>query len=463
MNNFIYLMNRKPSELYKLYADDAELNWNFDGRRIELKTNETIRKFLSDAAPQRQFGAVDCKVQSVVTLSSSLLTVYGICDALDCKPRIFVQTFLLRRPDLLILNDALTVLLLCVPESDISKKPQRHISNNRCGVCNNEWHSSDPKSWVQCSNCLTWLHIECDPVCCDDVEVLILEKLNYLCPFCMSQFQSILAVQHTSTGNFSEPIPVSCLAKHGVYMPEKNKVLCHCNDCSEEAKLRSMTAWERHCGSDKKKWKSSVYLKGTNDLLFDFLNKNPVGSVKLSKTAEVNPSLSFKPSTTCAKTRDYPTVSSSRLINNKESRESNFCILYDYDAMKWHQDGDKDHSAETASRISEIMKKLDEDGVLDRIAREPFVMANRRLVLAVHHNLDYLAFVNSLPKSQKELELKFSQFAGISLFSSKGTPQAVFAAAGAVIRVIVLMKLQIYLSVYVGMLTYIVLLFRAVN
>ncbi|XP_044349954.1 histone deacetylase 6 isoform X2 [Triticum aestivum] len=102
--------------------------------------------------------------------------------------------------------------------------------------------------------------------------------------------------------------------------------------------------------------------------------------------------------------------------------------------MKWHQDGDKDHSAETASRISEIMKKLDEDGVLDRIAREPFVMANRRLVLAVHHNLDYLAFVNSLPKSQKELELKFSQFAGISLFSSKGTPQAVFAAAGAVIR-----------------------------
>ncbi|KAM3332374.1 hypothetical protein ACQJBY_027904 [Aegilops geniculata] len=343
VNNFLYLMNCKPSELYKLYADDAELNWNFDGRRIELKTNETIGKFLSDAAPQRQFDAVDCKVQSVVNLNSSLLTVYGICDALDCKPRIFVQTFVLRRPDLLILNDALTVLLLCVPESDISKKPQRRISNNRCGVCNKEWHSSDPKSWVQCSNCLTWLHIECDPLCCDDVEIL--EKLNYLCPFCMSQFQSILAVQHTSTGIFSEPIPVSCLAKHGVYMPEKNKVLCHCNDCSEEAKLRSMTAWERHCGSDKKKWKSSVYLKGTNDLLFDFLNKNPVGSVKLSKTAEVNPSLSFKPSTTCAKTSDYPNVSCSRMMDNKESRESNFCILYDYDAMKWHQDGDKDHFA----------------------------------------------------------------------------------------------------------------------
>lgn len=87
-----------------------------------------------------------------------------------------------------------------------------------------------------------------------------------------------------------------------------------------------------------------------------------------------------------------------------------------------------------------------------RTEREPFDSADREIILAVN-DPEQLDYVDALPMTDEEQDAKFSQVAGVSVFSSEGTTEAIYSAAGAVIRVMIKLHLhqscQIYLSTYI--------------
>ncbi|XP_037418261.1 histone deacetylase 5-like isoform X2 [Triticum dicoccoides] len=219
----------------------------------------------------------------------------------------------------------------------------------------------------------------------------------------------------------------------------------------------STNVWEKHAGCRQKNWKKSIKLKGTEKPLFKFLEEIPeeagissiaseiqqVSSVDTSDqpaaetsdqpAAETSYQQAAETSELAAVTSDQPSASLSYAMSGNKSQKSKVCILHDYDRMKSHQDKDTDHEYEKASRISEIMNTLNQDGVLDRTEREPFDSADREIILAVH-DPEQLDYVDGLPMTDEEQEAKFSKVAGVSVFSSKGTTEAIYGAAGAVIR-----------------------------
>ncbi|XP_037407963.1 uncharacterized protein LOC119270095 isoform X2 [Triticum dicoccoides] len=465
VHNFYCALNFNLLGLYRFYADDAEFVWNFNGRRLNLKTAKEIRSYLYRASTKMKFHASHFDLLSIPGQSSVMLTVYGTIKSADNKPRSFVETFVLDIPGRLILRDSLVVQenALEVPEVSSPKKFQDHTasimstndSQNHCGICNKKWYPLE-KDWVCCDRCQMWLHVECDPNCSRDMEKV--EKSEYFCPGCTSECKDVLTLS-TLKQKSPEPIIVSCAGKEGVYKPIEKMIECRCKICLKNLTpvVMSTNVWEKHTGCRQKNWKKSIKLKGTEKPLFKLLEEIPEGtgissiaseiqqvsSVDTSDqpaaetsdqpAAETSYQKAAETSELAAVTSDQTSASLSYVMSGNKSQKSKVCILHDYDRMKSHQDKDTDHKYEKASRISEIMNTLNQDGVLDRTEREPFDSADREIILAIH-DPEQLDYVDDLPLTDEEQDAKFSKVAGVSVFSSEGTTEAIYSAAGAVIR-----------------------------
>uniref|UniRef100_A0ACD5VDD2 Uncharacterized protein n=1 Tax=Avena sativa TaxID=4498 RepID=A0ACD5VDD2_AVESA len=181
--------------------------------------------------------------------------------------------------------------------SKISKKKKQHAeqllcrhcekllqSKQYCGICKKIWHHTDGGNWVCCDDCEIWVHVECDQTCRDLQD---LENAEYFCPDCKSERKKTLAVEQMSMSNSSEfastskeklpeSIPVCCSGMEALYLPEKHMILCPCKSCKK--RLMSLNEWERHTGSRKKKWKTSIKLKSTGEPLINLLDDIPGGN-----------------------------------------------------------------------------------------------------------------------------------------------------------------------------------------
>ncbi|XP_077226900.1 histone-lysine N-methyltransferase ATX4-like isoform X2 [Tasmannia lanceolata] len=190
-----------------------------------------------------------------------------------------------------------------IPKSQILCKHCSKLLSSKqyCGVCKEIWHHSDGGSWVQCDGCKVWVHAECANICSDIFKDLA--DTDYFCPDCKAKFNSQLSDTETwkpqiksnnSDGLQALPdeITVVCSGMEGTYFPILHLVVCGCKSC--EPMKRSLSNWERHTGSKKKNWKTSVYVKGSELLLEQWfsrykelalLSTNPVkhSSLKLQK------------------------------------------------------------------------------------------------------------------------------------------------------------------------------------
>ncbi|XP_010266518.1 PREDICTED: histone-lysine N-methyltransferase ATX4-like isoform X2 [Nelumbo nucifera] len=142
-------------------------------------------------------------------------------------------------------------------------------SKQYCGICKKIWHHSDGGSWVRCDGCKVWVHAECDKITSNVFKDL--EDTDYYCPDCKAKFNFELSdsekcqqknKSNKSTEQFVMPdkIDVMCCGVDGTYFPSLHLVVCNCGSCGKEK--RSLSDWERHTGSKKKNWKTSVKVKG---------------------------------------------------------------------------------------------------------------------------------------------------------------------------------------------------------
>ncbi|OVA11323.1 PWWP domain [Macleaya cordata] len=141
-------------------------------------------------------------------------------------------------------------------------------SKQYCGICKKIWHHSDGGSWVRCDGCKVWVHAECAEISSNLLKDLA--NTDYYCPDCKAKFNFELSDSEKSQpktisdkGQFSLPdrVTVVCAGMEGVYFPSLHVVVCKCGSCG--AKKQSLSEWERHTGSKKKNWKSSVKVKGS--------------------------------------------------------------------------------------------------------------------------------------------------------------------------------------------------------
>ncbi|XP_042505067.1 histone-lysine N-methyltransferase ATX5-like isoform X2 [Macadamia integrifolia] len=146
-------------------------------------------------------------------------------------------------------------------------------SKQYCGICKKIWHHSDGGSWVRCDGCKVWVHAECDKISSNLFKDL--EDTDYYCPNCKAKFnfelsdseiwqtkQSLWDRSTKNTGQLLLPdkITVVCSGIEGTYFPRFHLVVCRCGSCGTEK--RSLSDWEKHTGSKKKNWKTSVKVKG---------------------------------------------------------------------------------------------------------------------------------------------------------------------------------------------------------
>ncbi|KAJ4954597.1 hypothetical protein NE237_011380 [Protea cynaroides] len=144
-------------------------------------------------------------------------------------------------------------------------------SKQYCGICKKIWHHSDGGSWVRCDGCKVWVHAECDKISGNLFKDL--EDSDYFCPDCKAKFNFELSDSekcqtklrsNENTGQLLLPdkITVVCNGMEGTYVPNLHLVVCRCGSCGTEK--RSLSDWERHTGSKKKNWKTSVKVKKVN-------------------------------------------------------------------------------------------------------------------------------------------------------------------------------------------------------
>ncbi|XP_077251288.1 histone-lysine N-methyltransferase ATX4-like [Tasmannia lanceolata] len=143
-------------------------------------------------------------------------------------------------------------------------------SKQYCGICKEIWHHSDGGSWVRCDGCKVWIHAECDNICSNVFKDL--EGTDYFCPSCKAKFNFELSdtekrkpqiKSNNSNGLYVPPnkITVVCSGVEGTYYPNVHLVVCQCKLCGPEK--QTLRDWERHTGSKKKNWKTSVKVKSS--------------------------------------------------------------------------------------------------------------------------------------------------------------------------------------------------------
>lgn len=139
-------------------------------------------------------------------------------------------------------------------------------SKQYCGICKKIWHHSDEGSWVRCNGCKVWVHEECDKdSLCSFKDA---ENADYLCPNCKAKFNSELSDSEASNSKIRktskqlpDKISVVCGGVEGTYFPSLHLVVCKCDYCGVEK--QSLAEWEKHTGSKKRDWKSTVKVKGS--------------------------------------------------------------------------------------------------------------------------------------------------------------------------------------------------------
>ncbi|XP_072999268.1 histone-lysine N-methyltransferase ATX4-like [Typha latifolia] len=160
-------------------------------------------------------------------------------------------------------------------------------SKQYCGICKKIWHHTDGGNWVCCDGCQVWVHVECDKTC-SNIEDL--EEIDYFCPDCKAKSKKVSkAVKKNlpgstqcSSSNLQEglasEIPVWCNGMEALYLSKEHVVLCSCSSCKK--RKQTLSEWERHTGSRKKKWKISVKVKSTMQPLWKLLENSFDGNIK---------------------------------------------------------------------------------------------------------------------------------------------------------------------------------------
>ena len=144
--------------------------------------------------------------------------------------------------------------------------------NQYCGICMKVCRSPTLKRcWVQCQNCKIWVHADCDNISNEQLRDLI----EYSCPQCILKQPALgTALKEKINKLFTVPerITVVCNGKQADYVTRSHLILCACSECGK-GKSMSLSRWDKHVGSNIRKWKLSVIVGGSNELLFDWLNK----------------------------------------------------------------------------------------------------------------------------------------------------------------------------------------------
>ncbi|KAF5180617.1 Histone-lysine n-methyltransferase atx4 [Thalictrum thalictroides] len=141
-------------------------------------------------------------------------------------------------------------------------------SKQYCGICKKIWHHSDGGSWVRCTGCKVWVHAECD----SSNTFQDFEEAGYFCPNCMTKFNfelsdseewhpKISSKKKSKQVLLPDKISVVCTGIEGTYFPSLHLVVCKCGSCGVEK--QSLAEWEKHTGSKKTNWKSTVKVKGS--------------------------------------------------------------------------------------------------------------------------------------------------------------------------------------------------------
>ncbi|PIA49006.1 hypothetical protein AQUCO_01300096v1 [Aquilegia coerulea] len=141
-------------------------------------------------------------------------------------------------------------------------------SKQYCGICKKIWHHSDGGSWVRCNGCKVWVHAECD----SSNAFQDFEEAGYFCPNCMTKFNfelsdseewhpKISSKKKSKQVLLPDKISVVCTGIEGTYFPSLHLVVCKCGSCGVEK--QSLAEWEKHTGSKKTNWKSTVKVKGS--------------------------------------------------------------------------------------------------------------------------------------------------------------------------------------------------------
>ncbi|KAL5727003.1 hypothetical protein ACHQM5_000239 [Ranunculus cassubicifolius] len=141
-------------------------------------------------------------------------------------------------------------------------------SKQYCGICKKIWHHSDNGSWIRCKGCKIWVHEECDKTLNNFQDE---EDADYFCPDCKAKFNFDLSDSDVSPKKLSskkkskqllpDKISVVCAGVEGTYFPSLHLVVCRCGSCGVEK--QSLAEWEKHTGSKKRDWKSTVKVKGS--------------------------------------------------------------------------------------------------------------------------------------------------------------------------------------------------------
>ncbi|URE42617.1 Histone-lysine N-methyltransferase, partial [Musa troglodytarum] len=162
-------------------------------------------------------------------------------------------------------------------DQECQSKFQLLKSKQYCGICKKIWHHTDGGNWVCCDGCQVWVHVECDKNCGNLKD---LENTDYFCPDCKSRrnFGSQETIKKHAPVRYDggisqdkqpDKITVICCDMEGIYLPNEHMVLCQCSSC--KARKLTLNEWERHTGSKKKYWKTSVKVKSTRQPLGKWL------------------------------------------------------------------------------------------------------------------------------------------------------------------------------------------------
>ncbi|WJX85718.1 RING-type E3 ubiquitin transferase [Trifolium repens] len=168
----------------------------------------------------------------------------------------------------------------CAPQHYCKSCAKLLKSKQYCGICKKIWHHSDAGDWVCCDGCNVWVHAECDKISSKLLKDL--ENKDYYCPDCKGKLDRKLSASQTyksikSVGNnqktvLPEKLAVVCNDMKGIYFPKLHSVICKCGSCG--SRKQALAEWERHAGCRAKKWKHSVKVEGTMQLLIKWITEH---------------------------------------------------------------------------------------------------------------------------------------------------------------------------------------------
>eukprot|EP00850_Spirogloea_muscicola_P012849 SM000085S23199 [mRNA] locus=s85:26765:34362:- [translate_table: standard] len=197
-------------------------------------------------------------------------------------------------------------------------------SKQYCGVCKKVWLPNEKGDWVACDGCSIWVHASCEKLNNHRLQGPSSEAMQdlkngaaYFCPECQLQraakvssaFKKAPSARNGDIAhNKLATIKVKCERLFGEYVPSLHRVRCHCREC-KGAREVSLSEFENHAGSRKKKWKESVMVVSSQQHLvlwltaaqssgtcrLAYFEEKPTASKSSSRDHSVSSDVGFEP------------------------------------------------------------------------------------------------------------------------------------------------------------------------